>query len=150
MAPGESPRRPRERNHQRERRRTHGEKSRRPRATVSSSESGTQDLSAASLAKLDQHNRRTIREESTPTKPRKKRPREIIDEKVFIERTRKQHKKKRRVVSGALLEEGSSSKLKGLRGGDNYDKDSNDGKWNKKRICEFYYQPHQLQVNNGQ
>ena len=63
----------------------------------------------------------------------------MVDEKIVVERSRKQHKrKKRRVVSGALLEEGDSKRLRGLRGGyDRYEKDDydNDTGKRKKRLC---------------
>jgi glucan 1,3-beta-glucosidase len=56
-----------------------------------------------------------------------------------IENNKKQHKrKKRRVVSGALLEEGDSRRLRGLRGGERYDRyekvEYDNGK-RKKRLC---------------
>jgi len=55
-----------------------------------------------------------------------------------IEKSRKQHKrKKRRVVSGALLEEGYSQKLKGLRGGDGY-YEQEAGNKSKKKLCRSY------------
>lgn len=57
----------------------------------------------------------------------------------MVERSRKQHKrKKRRVVSGVLLEEGESKRLRGLRGGDrSYDEEEEylQAK-QKKRVCE--------------
>jgi glucan 1,3-beta-glucosidase len=56
-----------------------------------------------------------------------------------VEKSRRQHKrKKRRVVSGALLEEGDSRRLKGLRGGEKYEEykyeEYENGK-RKKRLC---------------
>ena len=66
----------------------------------------------------------------------------MVDEKIVVERSRRQHKrKKRRVVSGALLEEGNGRTLRGIRGGDRYEKDEYDegGSGNrKKKICMFY------------
>lgn len=52
-----------------------------------------------------------------------------------MERSRKQHKrKKRRVVSGALLEEAEGEKLRGLRGGTyNYEKDDKEEAFLKRR-----------------
>lgn len=67
-----------------------------------------------------------------------------MDEKIVVEQSRRQHKrKKRRVVSGALLEEGDGQKLRGLRGGARYDKYEKDiyedeqsgGK--KKKLCRY-------------
>lgn len=56
----------------------------------------------------------------------------------MVERSRKQHKrKKRRVVSGALLEEGDSGRLRGLRGGDRYE-DSDEARFKKKRLCRLH------------
>ncbi|KAL3421478.1 beta-glucosidase 6 [Phlyctema vagabunda] len=130
MAPRESPRpRPRERRHQHEKRRSHSQSPRKARPAVSS-ESSSQALSADTLAKLNQLNQQQAYrpQEITPKKTRRKREREVLDEKIVIERARKSHKrKKRRVVSGALLEEGSSRKLRGLRGGDAYEEDSEEG-----------------------
>lgn len=58
---------------------------------------------------------------------------------MVVEKSRRQHKrKKRRVVSGALLEEGDSYRLKGFRGGEKYD-DFDDGR-RKKRLCRFNLQ----------
>lgn len=141
MAPRESPRpRPRERTHH-EKRGT-GQTSRKHRAKASSSESSSQALSADALAKLDRLNRYPPKPaEVTPQKTRRKRHREIADEKVVVEQTRGQHKrKKRREVSGALLEEGEGKTLRGIRGGDKYDRyekadyEVKNGK-RKKRLC---------------
>lgn len=64
-----------------------------------------------------------------------------MDEKIVVERSRKQHKrKKRRVVSGALLEEGRSEKLRGLRGGARYEKDYDDGGGRRKKFCRSILQ----------
>lgn len=55
----------------------------------------------------------------------------------MVERSRKQHKrKKRRVVSGALLEEGDSGRLRGLRGGEKYDSED-ELRFRKKRLCRL-------------
>jgi hypothetical protein len=65
-----------------------------------------------------------------------------VNEKIVIEQGRRQHKrKKRRVVSGSLLEEGDGPKLRGLRGGARYEKyekdeyDDDGGGNKKKRLC---------------
>ena len=56
----------------------------------------------------------------------------------MVERSRKQHKrKKRRVVSGALLEEGDSGRLKGIRGGEKYADSEDEVRLRKKRLCRF-------------
>lgn len=65
----------------------------------------------------------------------------MVDEQIVVERSRKQHKrKKRRVVSGALLEEGDGPKLRGIRGGYRSEKgdysDDNVSR-NRKRLCKF-------------
>lgn len=76
-----------------------------------------------------------------------------LEEIVVVEDDWRSHKrKKRRVVSGALLEEGDSVKLKGLRGGSRRDRDREDryskyekqveepGGWTKKKkLCEFEF-----------
>jgi len=76
----------------------------------------------------------------TPKKTKRKRPREVVDEKIVIEKSRKQHKKKkRRVVSGALLEEGNSRRLKGLRGGDgSYENEYRDDGSRKKKLGRWF------------
>lgn len=143
MAPRESPRpRPRERDHEQYR-----ESNRRPRSSnprrksrghPPSSSSGSQALSADSLAKLNLLNERASREqEIKTTRTRPRRQREITDEKQsFIGRVRREHKRKRRrVVSGALLEEGQGRRLQGIRGGDKYEEPEGLDK-RKKRICE--------------
>ncbi|KAK2627902.1 hypothetical protein QTJ16_002548 [Diplocarpon rosae] len=126
MAPHESSRKSRERSHHHDKKRS----ARRSKYDYSSSGTSTQVLSTNSLAKLDRLNQqRPVREaaEITPTKPRRKRHREVVEEKVVREKRREHRKrKKRRVVSGALLEEGNSSKLKGLRGGARYEKDEDE------------------------
>jgi glucan 1,3-beta-glucosidase len=56
-----------------------------------------------------------------------------------VEKRRDHKRRKRRVVSGALLEEGDSSRLKGLRGGERYEKEydeEDDGK-KRKRMCRL-------------
>lgn len=145
MAPRESPRpRPRERTHRHGKRGSYGQSPRKHRSKAVSSESSSQALSADALAKLDRLNQYPARsEEITPKKTRRKRHRDIVEEKVEIEQPRRQHKrKKRRVVSGALLEEGDGKKLRGLRGGatyDGYEKadyEFDTGK-RKKRLCMF-------------
>ncbi|RDW72130.1 hypothetical protein BP5796_08164 [Coleophoma crateriformis] len=127
MAPRESARsKPRERRHNHDKRRSHSHTRRKSRAaaaaTGTSSESSSQALSADSLAKLNQLNyQQSVRpQETTPKKPRRKRERRIVyDEEIEVHRPRKSEKRsKRRVVSGALLEEGSGEKVRGLRGGD--------------------------------
>jgi glucan 1,3-beta-glucosidase len=150
MAPPGSPRsKPRERghhHHRRERRRSHHDSPRRSRHEASASESGSQALSADTLAKLNLLNQheRSRPGEVTPKKARRKRHYEVTEAKMVVERPRRQHKrKKRRVVSGAMLEEGKSEKLRGLRGGasgykeDRYEEELGDGK-KKKQLCELY------------
>lgn len=136
MGPKESPRpRPRERSHHHEKRRA-ARSHAKSRYESSSSQSGSQLLSANALAKLNQLNQQeSVRaEEVTPKRTRRKRHREIVDEKLVVEKSRRQHKrKKRRVVSGALLEEGDSYRLKGIRTGDKYEQ-YDDGR-RKKRLC---------------
>lgn len=143
MAANDSPRRHRERDgerrHHHERRkasRSHAKS----RHETSSSQSGSQLLSANALAKLNQLNQQPARaEEVTPQKKRRRRHREIVDEKLVVEKSRRQHKrKKRRVVSGALLEEGDSRGVKGLRGGNKYEDykyEEYDNSRRKKRLC---------------
>jgi glucan 1,3-beta-glucosidase len=110
---------------------------------VPSSISNSQALSADALAKLDRLNQRPA--EITPKKTRRKTQREVIDEKVVVEQRRRQHKrKKRRVVSGALLEEGDGPRLKGLRGGDRYDRYEkevyrDDSRKSRKKICRWNF-----------
>lgn len=138
MAPKESPRpRPRERSHHYEEKRASRSHAK-SRHETSSSQSSSQLLSANALAKLNQLNQQQPArvEEVTPQKKRRKRHREIVDEKLVVEKSRKHHKrKKRRVVSGALLEEGESHRLKGLRGGGRYE-EYDDGR-RKKRLCRL-------------
>lgn len=145
MAPAlrESPRKTRESRESRERSHQHDKKRTATRARYESSSSGTssQVLSVNALAKLDQLNQKEASRsaEVTPTKPRRKRQhREVVEEKIVVEKRRQHKRKKRRVVSGALLEEGDSSRLKGIRGGARYEKDeydSEEGGGKKKRLC---------------
>jgi glucan 1,3-beta-glucosidase len=142
MAPQESPRRKhRDRDHEqhRERRRRNSETPRRTRHDAPPSERSSQALSANSLAQLNlinQHERARA-QENTPQKTRRKRRPEVVDEKIVVERSRRQHKrKKRRVVSGALLEEGKSQKLRGIRGGYRSDDGTDNGR-KKKKLCEL-------------
>jgi glucan 1,3-beta-glucosidase len=136
MAPRESPRpRPRERSHHHEKKRASRSHAK-SRHESSSSQSGSQLLSANALARLDQlnHQQSVRAEEVAPKKTRRKRHREIVDEKLTVEKSQRRHKrKKRRVVSGALLEEGDGYRLRELRGGDKYE-EYDDGK-RKKRLC---------------
>ncbi|KAL5318604.1 hypothetical protein ACEPPN_013667 [Leptodophora sp. 'Broadleaf-Isolate-01'] len=144
MAPAlrESPRKTRESRESRERSHQHDKKRTATRARYESSSSGTssQVLSVNALAKLDQLNQKEASRsaEVTPTKPRRKRQhREVVEEKIVVEKRRQHKRKKRRVVSGALLEEGDSSRLKGIRGGARYEKDeydSEEGGGKKKRL----------------
>ena len=142
MAPQESPQpRNRERAHRqdRDRRRSHAQSPRKSRTRATTSEATSQSLSADALSKLDRLNQyQAARQEVTPKKARRKRQREVIDEKIVIERSRKQHKrKKRRVVSGALLEEGDSGRLRGIRGGEKYVDSEDELRFRKKRLCRL-------------
>jgi glucan 1,3-beta-glucosidase len=137
MAPRESERpKHRERSHHYEKRRPH-----KSRHESASSQSGSKLLSADALAKLNQLNQQSARStEVTPKKTRRKRHRDVIDEKIVVEKRRDHKRRKRRVVSGALLEEGDSSRLRGLRGGERYEKEYdgyNDGK-ERKRLCRLF------------
>ncbi|KAI6711218.1 hypothetical protein PZA11_000296 [Diplocarpon coronariae] len=123
MAPHEPSRKSRERSRHHEKKRS----ARRSQYESASSGASAQLLSADALAKLDRLNQqRPVKAaaEVTPIKPRRKRHREVVEEKVIIEKRREHRKKRRRkrVVSGALLEEGNSSRLQGLRGGARYEK----------------------------
>jgi glucan 1,3-beta-glucosidase len=146
MPPPDSPRRKRRErshhhhSHHHHRRASHSGSPRKSRAPATSSDSSTQALSAGALAKLNYLNQQPSREpEVTPKKNRQKRERVISEEKFIVERTRKQHKrKKRRVVSGALLEEAEGEKLRSLRAGTyNYEKVDGGGSFlkRKKRLC---------------
>ena len=140
MAPRESPRpNPRERTtHNRDRRRSYAGSPRKSLPHAPSSAATSQALSVDALLKLDRLNQQRASREVTPKKARRKRQREIIDEKLVVERSRRQYKrKKRRIVSGALLEEGHSGRLRGIRGGEKYEGNW-DGAWfQKKRLCRF-------------
>ncbi len=140
MAPRESERpRHRERGHHHDRRRSSGQSPRKPRVHAASSATSSQPLSADTLARLNQLNQNAARQEATPKKARRKRHREVIDEQIVVEKSKRQHKrKKRRVVSGALLEEGDSRGVKGLRGGNKYEDykyEEYDNSRRKKRFC---------------
>jgi glucan 1,3-beta-glucosidase len=146
MAPRESPRpRPREKAHQDSRRPRGDNPHRHSRENTPSSATSSQALSADSLAKLNLLNARTSREQEVRTKrTRRKREHEFVNEKpVVVERERRYRKERsRRVVSGALLEEGDGRRLRGIRGGDRYEKggeryekEEDVGK-RKKRICK--------------
>ena len=135
MAPRES--RPRERQ-DRDRRKSQARNPRRPRADASTSEATAHSLSVDALSKLDRLNQQAASREVTPKNAKRQRQREITDEKIVVERSRRQHKRKRRrVVSGALLEEGDSGRLNGLRGGNGYDKSAEEVRLKKKRLCRM-------------
>lgn len=69
-------------------------------------------------------------------KARQKRHRELPDERYVVEKRKAHKRKKRRVVSGAMLEEGDGPELRGMRGGDRYDeKHEHDDGRRKKKIC---------------
>lgn len=76
------------------------------------------------------------------TRRKEERQRELIDEKIIINKSRKSQKRaKRRIVSGALLEEGNGEKLRGLRGlrgGKGGSSDDSDAPPNRKRLCRIY------------
>ena len=149
MPPPDSPqRKTRERGHYHHHRRhdhhhrraSHSGSPRKSRGHATSSDSGSHALSAGALAKLNYLNQNPPREpEATPKKIRQKRERKVYEERDVVERSRKQHKrKKRRVVSGALLEEAEGEKLRGLRGGTyNYEKDEAEEAFlrRRKRLC---------------
>lgn len=129
----------RDQDYDRDRRASHTRSPRKSRAHATSSDSSTPALSAGALAKLNYQNQHAPRySEITPKKTRQKRERVISEERYIAERSRKQHKrKKRRVVSGALLEEADGEKLRGLRGGTyRYEKDEDESFLKKrKRLC---------------
>jgi hypothetical protein len=137
MAPRESERpKHRERSHHDAKR-----KSYRSKYESASSQSGSQLLSADALSKLNQLNQQSTRStEVTPKKTQRKRHREVIDEKTVVEKRRDHKRRKRRVVSGALLEEGDGSRLKGLRGGERYEKeyDEEDDGRKRKRLGRLF------------
>lgn len=160
MAPGESRRktRDRERNahpqHGAKRKsRGDGEKSRRTRARPASETSGSQALSADSLARLNLINQHEASKDSRRNAQRAKRKHnaDISDERFIVEKSRQQKKKRnQRVVSGAMLEEGDGARLRGIRGGrGEYDEkrdyqDENASK--KKKICELHPQDRRFQL----
>ncbi|KAH8819011.1 exo-beta-1,3-glucanase [Xylogone sp. PMI_703] len=117
--------RERERERRHARRRHHGSapsaRRYRPESTTESSLSqpASQGLSADSLATLNLINREAARREEMATRRmRRKRNREVVDENLTTEREKRPHRRrKNRIVSGSLLEEGESAKLRGLRGG---------------------------------
>jgi glucan 1,3-beta-glucosidase len=139
MAPRESPRpKPRDRVHHDSRRPRSDNPHRRSRGNTPSSNTSSQALSADSLAKLNLLNERTSREQEIRTKrTRRKRDHEFVNEKpVVVERERRYRKERsRRVVSGALLEEGNGRQLRSIRGGDRYESEADSSK-RKKRICK--------------
>ncbi|KAI9743056.1 MAG: hypothetical protein M1818_003351 [Claussenomyces sp. TS43310] len=139
MSARESPRpRRRERHGDRERRKRRSHNPNRRTSRAPSSEPTSQTLSADSLARLNQLNEKAARTpEARHHRPRPEWPREVLDESIVVEKRRRYHevpeetitpekrrrhrKRRRRVVSGSLLEEGESKRLKGLRGGAGYD-----------------------------
>lgn len=148
MAPPDSPRRKtRERSHHHhhhrhyhhDRRASHSGSPRKSRGHATSSDSSSHALSAGALAKLNYLNQNPPSEPEITPKSRQKRERGVYEERYIVERSRKQHKrKKRRVVSGALLEEAEGEKLRGLRGGTyNYEKNDKEEAFFKrrKRLC---------------
>jgi len=149
MAPGESKKRSRDHQTHGAKRKSHGQSPRKPQAAViapasASSSSGSQALSANSLARLNlinQHERsRAARDDVQIPKTRKKRHRELPDERFVVEKRKAHKRKKRRVVSGAMMEEGNGPELRGIRGGDRYDEKhgyEDNGGGRKKKLCEF-------------
>jgi len=138
------PPRTRDRAEDRERRRSRTHNlNRASRVPPTSSESSSQGLSANSLAKLNSLNERASRDpELRPKKTRRTRPRELVNEKAYVrveEKRRSHQKRRRRDVSGALLEEGDGRRLRGLRGlrgGDDYEEQNEGMSKKKKRVCE--------------
>ena len=60
------------------------------------------------------------------------------DERFVVEKRKAHKRKKRRVVSGAMLEEGDGPALRGLRGGERYnEKHEYNGGRRKKKLCRF-------------
>lgn len=139
MAPRESPRpRPRDKAHYDSRRPRGDNPHRRSRTNTPSSATSSQALSADSLAKLNLLNERSSRDQEIRTKrTRRKREHEFLNEKPLVVERERRHRKERnrRVVSGALLEEGDGRRLRGIRGGDKYEREEDVGK-RKKRICK--------------
>ncbi len=139
MAARESPRpRPRDRAHHDSRRPRTDNPNRRSRGATPSSQTSSQTLSVDSLAKLNLLNERTSREQEVRTKrTRRRREHEFINEKPLVVERERRHRRERnrRVVSGALLEEGNGRRLRSIRGGDRYETGADVGK-RKKRICK--------------
>jgi glucan 1,3-beta-glucosidase len=148
MAPRESPRpKPRDRPHHDSRRRRSDNPNRKSRGNTPSSHTSSQALSVDSLAKLNLLNERASREQEIGTKrTRRKREHEFISEKpVVVDRERRHRKERsRRVVSGALLEEGDGRRLRSIRGGYRYERreeryeNQDDVGKRKKRICKHH------------
>lgn len=149
MAPQESPRpKPRDRTHHDNRRPRSDDRNRKSRGDTPSSHKSSQALSADSLAKLNLLNERASREDEIRSKrKRRRREHEFINEKpVVVERERRHRKERsRRVVSGALLEEGDGRRLRSIRGGDRYERredryerEDDIGK-RKKTICKYRF-----------
>lgn len=135
MAPRESPRpKRRDRSAPRPRRPSRNHRRSRP---DSSSKSSSQALSEDSLARLNQlNNKASRRQEIAHQKLRRKEEREIVQEKLHVDKARRHHRKRRRrVVSGALLEEGRGHRLRGIRGGYDYPRKNN--RRSKKWICKI-------------
>jgi glucan 1,3-beta-glucosidase len=133
----ESPRRrPRDRTNDDKRPRSYNS-NKKPRAEALSSHTSSQALSADTLAKLNLLNEKALRKEELRAKTARIRPRDLIDEKLLAtERSIKGYKRrrKRRVVSGSLLEEGEGRRLQRIRSENLSDEDPSLRK-QKKRIC---------------
>ncbi|KFY35050.1 hypothetical protein V494_06250 [Pseudogymnoascus sp. VKM F-4513 (FW-928)] len=103
------------------------------------SQSSSQPLSADSLAKLNNLNKKekSRKPEKKAPRPKQKRQRAAFNEKyeaIGVDKSRRDKKRKKRVVSGALLEEGDGNRLSYIRGG-GYDKQAEaDAAKRKKRI----------------
>jgi len=86
-----------------------------------------------------------VGEEISPKKARRKRQTEIVDEKIVYGEERRHHKtRRRRDVSGALLEEGDGRKLRGMRGGARYpDQEQEEldeaSRQKRKRLCKVFF-----------
>lgn len=100
----------------------------------------------------EERNRARQRERDRERRRTRRQEYEYADEVIIVEQPRKQHGAKRRIVSGALLEEGEGKTLKGLkssrggdyekrrlRGGDYDEKREYDEKprGGKKKLCEL-------------
>jgi glucan 1,3-beta-glucosidase len=149
-----------------EQRRLNPRKSEHRSRTEATDSYASEGLSADSLAKLNQLNDRLTREQDAlPGRPRQKgrgerqrernrdaerdrqrrrerrREYEYGDDVIVVEKAKRSRKKhKRRVVSGALLEEGDGQRLRGLRGGDYNEKrrKSERPKKSKKKLCKCW------------